>query len=299
MKAIIIKTFLLTVLILNLNACNNKNNYADNVAIVDDKAITKDTYTKELDFYQKFYTMEHGEQYLESEAERGKTNNDVLQKSLIDSLIKDQVMVNDLKENNIKLDDNTASSIRANLEKNLGGKDSLKANVAALGVSESAFNDVLYNDSIRKQHYDYFLSHNDIKDSDILEYYKKNKKFQRQYKYNLLIFDDENQANKAKASIKTKEDFKSYLNKNIKNYDILNSDFVYEDDLILKESKVLEKDKISNVFKHDNKYMILMVNSYNDNENDLLLNVKEIYMKEKYEDYLNKLVKKSKIRVFI
>lgn len=299
MKAIIIKTFLLTVLILNLNACNNKNTYADNVALVDDKPITKETYTKELEFYQKFYTVKHGEEYLDSEAERGKTNNDILQKNLIDSLIKDQVMINDLNENKIKVDDNTASAIRDDLEKKLGGKDSLKANVSAIGIKESEFNDILYNDSIRKQHYGYFLSHNDIKDSDILEYYKKNKKFQRQYKYNVLVFDEENQANKAKLSIKTTEDFKSYLKKSIKNYDIINSDFVYEDDLILKESKILDNDKVSNVFKHDNKYMILMVNSYNDNENDLLLNVKDIYMKEKYEDYLNKLIKKSKIRVFI
>ncbi|MDU2354379.1 MAG: hypothetical protein E7D92_07260, partial [Anaerococcus sp.] len=192
-----------------------------------------------------------------------------------------------------------ASSIRNDLEKSLGGKESLKANVAALEVSESNFNDILYNDSIRKQHYDYFLSNNDIKDSDILEFYKSNDKYQRQYKYNVLVFDDENLANKIRKQINSSEDFKGFLNKSIKNYDIINSDFVYEDDHLLKESKIKEKNNVSNVFSFDNKYMILMVNSYNDNENELLLKTKDIYLKEKYEEYLNKLVKKSKIRVFI
>ena len=144
-----------------------------------------------------------------------------------------------------------------------------------------------------------FLSNNDIKDSDILEFYKSNDKYQRQYKYNVLVFDDENLANKIRKQINSSEDFKGFLNKSIKNYDIINSDFVYEDDHLLKESKIKEKNNVSNVFSFDNKYMILMVNSYNDNENELLLKTKDIYLKEKYEEYLNKLVKKSKIRVFI
>ena len=45
--------------------------------------------------------------------------------------------------------------------------------------------------------------------------------------------------------------------------------------------------------------MILIVNSYNENENELLINVKDIYLKEKYIEYLNKLVKKSKIKLFV
>ena len=299
MRAKIIKTSLILSLVLTLNACGKKDNYTNNIAIVDGNPISKETYTEELEFYQKFYTQEQGEDYLEKEVQRGKSNNDILQKELVDSLIKDQVMINDSKQNKIKVDDNIASSIRNDLEKSLGGKESLKANVAALEVSESNFNDILYNDSIRKQHYDYFLSNNDIKDSDILEFYKSNDKYQRQYKYNVLVFDDENLANKIRKQINSSEDFKGFLNKSIKNYDIINSDFVYEDDHLLKESKIKEKNNVSNVFSFDNKYMILMVNSYNDNENELLLKTKDIYLKEKYEEYLNKLVKKSKIRVFI
>ena len=68
---------------------------------------------------------------------------------------------------------------------------------------------------------------------------------------------------------------------------------------MLKESKSKEVDKVSDLFEYDGNYMILMVNSYNDNENDLLLKAKEVYLEKAYEKYLNKLVKSSKIKLFI
>lgn len=299
MKRKIIKTVFFAVLIFNLSACTSSSQSKGNIALVDGVAISNDTYLKELDFYQKYYSQKFGEGYLDQEVERNKTNKDILEKDLVDSLVKDQVMVNDLKANNIKVDDNVASSLRKDLEEKLGGKDSLKANVKAIGMDENKFNQILYNDSIRKQHYDYFLSHNNIKDTEILEYYKANEKYHKMYKYNALVFDDQNEANKVHENLKSPADFKSYINKPVQNFDIINSDFVYENDPLLKEAGVLEKDKISNIFKYNDKYMILMVNSYNENENDLLINVKDIYLKQKYEDYLNKLVKKSKIRLFV
>lgn len=299
MKRKIIKTVLFAVLIFNLSSCTSSKHSEGNVALVDGVAISSDTYLKELDFYQKYYSQKFGEGYLDQEVERGKTNKDILEKDLVDSLVKDQVMVNDLKANNIKVDDNVASSLRKDLEEKLGGKDSLKANVNALGTDENKFNQVLYNDSIRNQHYNYYLSHNDIKDSEVLEYYKANEKYHKEYKYDILVFDDQNEANKIHKNLKSPADFKSYLNKPVQNYEVINSDFVYNDDPLLKEAGVLEKDEISDIFKYEDKYMILMINSYNENENDLLINVKDIYLKEKYEDYLNKLVKKSKIRLFV
>ena len=282
-----------------LSSCNKKNDYKGNVALVNDVAISQDLYSKELKFYQNFYTKMYGENYLDQEVEKGKTNNKILEKELVDSLIKDQVMLNDLKEKNIKLDDNGATDLRNELENELGGKDSLKANLTAIGLSEKDFNDILFRDSIRKQHYKYFLAHNNIKDSDILKFYQKNQKYQRMYKYNILVFDSKYEADKAKTKIKSANDYKTYLDKLIKNYDVINSKFVYIDDPYLSLAKVKKLDEISEVFEKDGKFMILRVNSYNENENELLINLKDIYLKESYIDYLNKLTKKSKIRLFI
>lgn len=300
MKIKITKVFLLSILTLAiLSSCTKKNEYKGNVALVNYVAISQDLYSRELKFYQNFYTKMYGENYLDKEVEKGKTNNKILEKDLIDSLIKDQVMLNDLKEKNIKLDDNGATDLRNELENELGGKDSLKANLTALGLSEKDFNDILFRDSIRKQHYKYFLAHNNIKDSDILKFYQKNQKYQRMYKYNILVFDSKYEADKAKANIKSANDYKAYLDKLIKNYDVINSKFVYEDDMYLTLAKVKKLEEISDVFEKDGKFMILRVNSYNENENELLINLKDIYLKESYIDYLNKLTKKSKIRLFI
>ena len=119
------------------------------------------------------------------------------------------------------------------------------------------------------------------------------------YKYNVLVFDNENEAKKVRDKIKSADDFYKLVDNPIKNFDLIKSDFVYNDDPKLTKAKVSKKDELSDVFEFEDKFMILMINSYNENENELLIKLKEIYLKESYEKYLNNLTKKSKIRLFV
>lgn len=298
-RKIITNLLYLICLIFLLTSCNKSLNTANAVALVDNKLIDKNTYNSELEFYLSFYGKKYGPNYLDTKDKSGKTNKEILQEKLLESMIKDQVMLNDLEKNKIEIDDNAANKIRSEMEKKLGDKDSLKANIKALNVSDSEFSDIIFNDSIRKMHYDLFLSDSGIKDSEILKHYNENENLQRMYKYNLLIFDDKLEAERIKSKIKSQLDFRKLLTSSIKSYDVFNSDFVYEDDSILKASKIKEKDKVSEIFEYNGKYNILMVNSYNENENELLMHAKEIYLKDAYRKYLNKLIKSSKIKVFI
>lgn len=296
----IITSFLyLTCISFLLASCNKGPDTSSAVALVDNKAIDKDTYNSELEFYLNYYSNKYGPNYLESKDKAGKTKKESLQEKLLESMIKDQVMLNDLEKHKIEIDDNTANKIRSEMEKKLGDKDSLKANIKALNVSDSEFSDIIFNDSIRRMHYDFFLSNSGIKDSEILKHYKENEQLQKMYKYNMLKFDDKIEAERIKSIIKSQLDFRKLLTNSIKSYDVFNSDFVYEDDPILLASKVKEKDKVSEIFEYDGKYNILMINSYNENENELLIQAKEIYLKDAYRKYLNKLIKSSKIKLFI
>ncbi|MFO3667066.1 MULTISPECIES: SurA N-terminal domain-containing protein [Anaerococcus] len=296
----IITSFLyLTCISFLLASCNKGPDTSSAVALVDNKAIDKDTYNSELEFYLNYYSNKYGPNYLESKDKAGKTKKESLQEKLLESMIKDQVMLNDLEKHKIEIDDNTANKIRSEMEKKLGDKDSLKANIKALNVSDSEFSDIIFNDSIRRMHYDFFLSNSGIKDSEILKHYKENEQLHKMYKYNMLKFDDKIEAERIKSIIKSQLDFRKLLTNSIKSYDVFNSDFVYEDDPILLASKVKEKDKVSEIFEYDGKYNILMVNSYNENENELLMQAKEIYLKDAYRKYLNKLIKSSKIKLFI
>ncbi|MGO3019097.1 MAG: SurA N-terminal domain-containing protein, partial [Anaerococcus sp.] len=82
-------------------------------------------------------------------------------------------------------------------------------------------------------------------------------------------------------------------------FDVFTSEFVYNDDDLLQSSGLNKIDQVSKVFEYENKYIILMINSYKENKNDLLINAKEYYTELKYEDYLKELIKKSKIKVFL
>ena len=298
-RKIIISALSLSLCIFIFSSCKKNTNNENAIALVDDEAIKKDVFDKELEFYLAFYTKKYGESYLDKKNSKGKTNKELIRDDLLDSMIKDQVMLNDLSKKKIQIDDNKANKLRSDMEKKLGDKDSLKANIKALNLNEGTFSEVIFNDSIRKIHYDYFLTHNKIKDSDILEYYRSNEDLQKMYKYNVLVFDSEAKANKTESSIKNQIEFRQALKNPVRNYNIINSDFVYKDDPILAKSKITEKDKVSEVFKLDDKHMILMINSYNENENDLLMYTKEKYLKDAYNEYLNKLVKSSKIKLFI
>lgn len=267
--------------------------------MVDGKEITSKEYTKELKFYQSYYSKLYGDNYLSDKNKNGYTNDETLRKELLDSMIKDKIMLSDLEKNKIKLNDNNVIKLTNDLKKSMNGEDSLGANIDALNTNGNLFNEIIFNDSIRKSHYDMFVAKKSVRDSDVLDFYKKNKKYQKMYKYNLIVFDDENEAKIIKKNITNAKTFNEYLNKSVRNYDIFNSEFVYADDEILKKSKLSEKNRPSDIFENDGKYIIAMINSYNENENELLMNAKSIYQKQAYEDYLNRLIKSSKIKVYI
>ena len=298
-KKIIISLISLCLCLTLLSSCKKNKNNENAIAVVDGESIDKEVFDKELEFYLAFYTKKYGESFLEDKNAKGKTNKETLRDDLLDSMIKDQVMLNDLASKKIEIDDNVANKLRSDMEKELGDKNSLKANIKALNVNDSDFSDVIFNDSIRKIHYDYFLTHNKIKDSEILQYYKENEELHKMYKYNVLVFDGKEAAEKAKSNIKNQVDFRQAIKNPAKNFDVINSEFVYIDDPLLAKSKLKEKDKVSDIFKENKKYMIMMINSYNENENELLMQTKDKYLKNAYDQYLNKLVKSSKIKVFI
>lgn len=298
-KKIIISLISLCLCLTLLSSCKKNKNNENSIAVVDGESIDKEVFDKELEFYLAFYTKKYGESFLEDKNAKGKTNKETLRDDLLDSMIKDQVMLNDLASKKIEIDDNVANKLRSDMEKDLGDKNSLKANIKALNVNDSDFSDVIFNDSIRKIHYDYFLTHNKIKDSDILQYYKENEELHKMYKYNVLVFDGKEAAEKAKSNIKNQVDFRQAIKNPVKNFDVINSEFVYIDDPLLAKSKLREKDKVSDIFEENKKYMIMMINSYNENENELLMQTKDKYLKNAYNQYLNKLVKSSKIKVFI
>ena len=294
------RIFFYTILaVLVLTGCKRSSNKTDAVATVDDIEISSKDYSKELKFYQSYYSKLYGDNYLSDKNKNGLTNDEILRKELLDSMIKDKIMLSDLEKNKIKLDDNNVIKLTNDLKKSMNGEDSLGANVDALNANGNLFNEIIFNDAIRKSHYEMFASKQSVRDSDVLDFYKKNKKYQKMYKYNLIVFDDENEAKDIKKNITNAKKFNEYLNKSVRNYDIVNSEFVYSDDEVLKASKLTEKNRPSDVFKYNDKYIIAMINSYNENENELLMNAKSVYQKKVYEDYLNKLIKSSKIKVYI
>ena len=290
---------IISLLCFNLASCSKKIDKDNSVALIDNQVITKKLYEKELSYYQKFYIKKYGENFLDTDSKKGNANYKKLEKKLLDSLIQDQVMLNDLKKNKIKISKNDSLEIIDDLSKKSITKDSLLENVKSFGASQDEFDEITFRDSIRKKHKEYFYNNNNIKDSEILDFFKENESLQKKYKYDCLIFDDESEAIKVRSNINNSQMFRKYLNSKIRNFDVYRSDFVYDDNQILKLSSVKKTDQISKVFKYKDSYVILMVNSINNNKRDLLFDAKKIYLENEYEKYLKKLIKNSNIKLFI
>lgn len=290
---------IISLLCLIFSSCSKKLDKNSYLALVDNKPIYKDNFEKELSFYQKFYIKKQGELYLNSKDKNGNSNNKKLETELIDSMIKDQVFLNDLNSKNIEISKNDSQDLFANLSNIIGNDTSLLANIEAFGSDQNEFNEILFRDSIRKKHWDYFVNNNKIDDKEIRAFYNKNPNLTHMYKYDLLIFDDKLEAEKIRGKIKNSTDFRKFLESDIRNYDISRSDFVYSNDRILKLSKVSKKDQISDVFKDKGLNYILMINSLNTNENDLLVRAKQIYLQNEYDKYVKNLIKNSNIKLFV
>lgn len=296
MKVQIKKIALIAISIFSLilTGCSKKIDKSKYVATVNDRLISKEVFEKELSFYQKFYLKKNGSDFLN---EKNKEND--LEKSLLDSLIKDQIMLIDLNENEVEISKNDSLTLIKSLSDKIGDEKSLLANLESFGSDGSEFSEIAFNDSIRKKHWEYFLKNYKVKDEEVIEFLNSNDKLQKQYKYDLLIFDDEIEANKVRNNIKNYSDFKKYLESPVRNYKVFKSDFTYINDEILKKSKINEKSEVSKIIKQDNKYYILAINSTNTDKKDLLIKAKEIYIKNKYDQYLKNLLKDANIRVFI
>lgn len=282
-----------------LTSCSKDFDKDKYVAVVDNEGISKKLFEKELSYYQKYYIEKYGDTFLEKKSKKGDSNYKKLESDLLDSLVIDQVMVNDLKKNKVKVTKNDSKETIDKLSEKISSKDSLIENIKTFGVSEDEFDEITYQDSIRKKHYDYFLNKNNIKDSEIIKYFEENKNLQKKYKYDCLIFDDKNEAIEVRESIKNSEDFKKKMKSKIKNYDVYRSDFVYIDDPLLKKSSITKVNDMGNIFKFKDSYVILMINSENKSEKNLLIDAKEIYLENEYNKYLEKLIKNSNIKLFI
>lgn len=294
-----IAILIISVFCIFLTSCSKKFDKDKYVAVVDDEGISKELFEKELSYYQKYYIKKYGDNFLEEKSKKGNSNYKKLESELIDSLVIDQVMVNDLKKNNVKVTKNDSKEAIDKLSEKISSKDSLLENVKTFGVSEDEFDEITYQDSIRKKHFDYFLNNNNVKDTEVLKYFEENKNLQKKYKYDCLIFDDKNEAIKVRESIKNSEDFKNNMKSRIRNYDVYRSDFVYKDDALLKKSSLSKVNIVGNVFKFKDSYIIFMINSENKNKKNLLLDAKEIYLENEYNKYLEKLIKNSNIKLFI
>lgn len=294
-----IAILIISVFCIFLTSCSKKFDKDKYVAVVDDEGISKELFEKELSYYQKYYIKKYGDNFLEEKSKKGNSNYKKLESELLDSLVMDQVMVNDLKKNNVKVTKNDSKEAIDKLSEKISSKDSLLENVKTFGVSEDEFDEITYQDSIRKKHFNYFLNNNNVKDTEVLKYFEENKNLQKKYKYDCLIFDDKNEAIKVRESIKNSEDFKNKMKSRIRNYDVYRSDFVYKDDALLKKSSLSKVNIVGNVFKFKDSYIIFMINSENKNKKNLLLDSKEIYLENEYNKYLEKLIKNSNIKLFI
>ncbi|MDY3738279.1 MAG: SurA N-terminal domain-containing protein [Peptoniphilaceae bacterium] len=291
--ALLISIFTLFFLI---TSCKNQSD--DNIAKVNQTFITKSEFESQLSFYSRFLTEKNGEDYLSKKDNHGEMNLKKLENDILNSLILEVIMLDDLEKNNIEISKNDINELENEQISALYGEDSLKANLNAFDSSLEEYENILYYDSIRERHKKFVLDNMKISDKEVINKFKSEKNLQAQYKYTAFKFDDLNEAKKVYSKLKNSKDFLDYKDRILKNFDIVTSDYVYSDDEILKKSDMILEDRISKIFEFNSKYYILMIEDKNTDTIVLLNKAKEKISEEKYNEYLKKLFRSSKIKIY-
>lgn len=283
--------------VFSLQACAKKN--SDTVAEVNSEKISRIDFDNNYNFYKKYYDMKYGIDYLEGEYNPLKSNKEKLREDILDSLIHEKIIADYLKKKSIKVTKDDIDKLKQESLNASYDKDSLKANIAAFDENLDDYDRILEKSAVIERYKRYFRDNFKVSDKKIVEYFKKNRNLQRQYKYSAIEFESKKACDMALKKIKNEVDFTSFYDNNISNYKSFKSDFVYADDPLLSRSKMIEKNKISDVFEKNDKYYIIMINSVNDNVNDLLVKAKEHYINEKMKSDYKRIIKKAKVKIFL
>lgn len=274
------------------------------VAIVDGDVITIDEYMDEFNVYKKTYENKSGEAYFDTSTEDGAKNLEVLKEYTIKNLIYEHIVLKAAEAEGITASD---EEIDAALKKSIDAvgeqkfEDTLKKNRLTKEMVRKNFKTKLIID----RYVEKFQSGVNVTDEEAKKYFEANKNKLISVKVSHILTKSEEEAKELKYKIKTVEEFEEAAKK----YSLDTSSAVHGGSLgyitkgeipeFDKYAFSLKKGEISEPFRTELGYHIIMVVDKKDTFAELKESILGYLKAEAYEKHIKELQDKAKIDMFL
>lgn len=253
---------------------------------VNGKPVSQATYDKQLDLYKTLMAAQYR-----------------LPESIKFSLIREQVLLQDLEKNSIEITKDDYAVEYNQAVSHYGGADKYGAALKSIGITDEQMKDSLRIETINRKHREWYNSQHTPSDDDLKKYYEDNKDKYRKADASHILVKTEEEAKSVKERLDAGEKFEDLAKElstdsskdnggslgvaPVSNYD---PDFS-------KALLALEEGQVSDPVKTQFGYHIIRLNkkhdSFEDNKEDII----SALLDEQYEAYVNELVKAADVKV--
>ena len=255
------------------------------VAIVNGEKISKDDYKSEMSFYASMLASQQQ-----------------LKNSIVTMMVQDKLIADDMKKNNIKIDDKDVDNALMQSVQNFGGQEQFDKTLDDYNMDIKKFKETLKKDLMYKKHREWFDENNKVSDEDLKKYFEDNKDQFSKIDASHILVDDEETAKEIKTKLDNGEDFAKLAQEyskdtgSAKNGGELGS---FAKGQMVKEFEdaafSMKEGEISNPVKSQFGYHIIKINSISDSYEDSKEEITKKIKDQKYADYIKKLHEEAKV----
>lgn len=256
-------------------------------ATVNGEKITKAKFDSQLDLYKSMIAAQYR-----------------LPMTIRESLIAEQVMLQELKKNKVEITDKDYAVEYDNAIKAYGGAANYSNTIKSLGITDEQLKDSLRYETISRKHKEWFNQQHQPTDAEIKEYFEKNKENLITVEASHILVKTEEEANKVKERLNKGEKFENIAKEvsldteSAQNGGNLGesspSKFVPEFKKAVMEQKVGE---IGNPVKSQFGFHIIQVSKRNDTIEALHDSIVEKINADKYTQYLQQQIAAADVKI--
>lgn len=256
-------------------------------ATVNGEKITKAKFDSQLDLYKSMIAAQYR-----------------LPMTIRESLIAEQVMLQELKKNKVEITDKDYAVEYDNAIQAYGGAANYSNTIKSLGITDEQLKDSLRYETISRKHKEWYNQQHQPTDAEIKEYFEKHKEELITVEANHILVKTEEEANKVKERLGKGEKFEdiakevSLDTESAKNGGSLGqsspSKFVPEFKKAVMEQKVGE---IGNPVKSQFGFHIIQVTKRNDTVEALHDAIVEKINADKYTQYLQQQIAAADVKI--
>lgn len=198
---------LILALMLVLTACGNKGGKDGVAATVDGVEIPQKTFDLYYGIKRQQVVAQIGEEGLKQPMDKlERSAGEILRENILNSLISNQVILN--AANNEDLGDIDAKvAEQINIEKEMAGEDFFKENLAAIGLTEEEYKNVLKENTIVNEYINKKMEGYEVSQEEKEKFFEENKDAFYERSARHILVETEDEANKVLQRLKDGEDF--------------------------------------------------------------------------------------------